>query len=121
MASPVIDMINDDTFWYDFFTIDRILVGGFNWNLTFGWHSIPDDVKAKLEHPWAAVETPTIAGGLFTVRKDFFESIGAYDPEFRIWGGENIEISFRVSFLWRMLAFVQSNSIFTFFIKLKAT
>ena len=39
-----------------------------------------------------------MAGGLFAMdRKYFFES-GAYDRELTYWGGENVEMSFRVRF-----------------------
>lgn len=43
----------------------------------------------------APVPTPAIAGGLFTVDRAFFKRIGAYDPDFEIWGSENLELSFR--------------------------
>lgn len=43
------------------------------------------------------VRTPTMAGGLFAVDRLYFYEIGKYDPGLDTWGGENLELSFRVS------------------------
>lgn len=47
-------------------------------------------------HVFARLRTPTMAGGLFSIDRTYFEEIGTYDPGMDIWGGENLEISFRV-------------------------
>ena len=69
----------------------RVAVGGFNWNLIFTWHH-SEYVEGD---PTLPVQSPTMAGGLFSIHRDFFQRLGRYDPGFDIWGGENLELSFK--------------------------
>ncbi|XP_062313934.1 LOW QUALITY PROTEIN: polypeptide N-acetylgalactosaminyltransferase 3 [Osmerus eperlanus] len=70
--------------------------GNFDWGLSFGWEGLPDREKHRRKDETYPIKTPTFAGGLFSISKDYFYHIGSYDEQMEIWGGENIEMSFRV-------------------------
>ncbi|XP_077436402.1 polypeptide N-acetylgalactosaminyltransferase 3 isoform X2 [Vanacampus margaritifer] len=70
--------------------------GNFDWGLSFGWETLPDHEKQRRKDETYPIKTPTFAGGLFSISKEYFYHIGSYDEQMEIWGGENIEMSFRV-------------------------
>lgn len=92
---PIIDIINDNTFQYQ--KGIEMFRGGFNWNLQFRWYGMPNSLaKEHLMDPTGPIESPTMAGGLFSIDRNYFEELGEYDPGMDIWGGENLEMSFRI-------------------------
>ncbi|XP_067942702.1 polypeptide N-acetylgalactosaminyltransferase 2-like [Watersipora subatra] len=95
VVSPVIDVINMDNF--DYVAAASNLKGGFDWNLVFKWDSMSaEEIAARSSNPIAPIRTPMIAGGLFSIDRSWFNEVGKYDMQMEVWGGENLEISFRV-------------------------
>lgn len=38
-----------------------------------------------------------MAGGIFAIDRHYFNELGQYDKDMNLWGGENVELSLRVS------------------------
>ncbi|CAH1983213.1 unnamed protein product [Acanthoscelides obtectus] len=95
VVCPVIDIINDDTFAY--IKSFELHWGAFNWNLQFRWYTLGGkEMKLRRKDATLPFNTPAMAGGLFAIDKQFFFDIGSYDDGMNIWGGENLEMSFRI-------------------------
>lgn len=93
VVTPIIDIINADTFEY---SPSPIVRGGFNWGLHFKWENLRAGFLGKAEDFIKPIPSPTMAGGLFAIDRQYFNSLGKYDSGMNIWGGENLEISFRI-------------------------
>uniref|UniRef100_A0A8C4I602 Polypeptide N-acetylgalactosaminyltransferase n=1 Tax=Dicentrarchus labrax TaxID=13489 RepID=A0A8C4I602_DICLA len=92
---PVIDVIDWNTFQY-LGNSGEPQIGGFDWRLVFTWHSVPDYEQKHRHSPTDVIRSPTMAGGLFAVSKNYFHYLGTYDTGMEVWGGENLEFSFRI-------------------------
>ena len=99
VVCPVIDRINDETLefkpTYGQRADDGVGIGGFTWNMIFSWHTVPDREKQRRLTDTEPIHSPTMAGGLFTISRKYFLKLGLYDPGMDIWGGENLELSFK--------------------------
>lgn len=96
VVTPIIDIIDKKDFGYKYNKGSRVSVGGFNWDMVFTWHVLPEDELKMRKSDHDPVRSPTMAGGLFAINKQYFSDIGTYDAGMEIWGGENLEISFRI-------------------------
>ena len=76
VVTPVIDVIDDTTFKYNYGAVSSLSVGGFDWNLQFNWHGVPERERKRRKHELEPVRTPTMAGGLFAISKIYFEELG---------------------------------------------
>lgn len=95
VVSPLIDVISDSTFEY--LVGSDVTWGGFSWNLNFKWYHVPQrEMVRRGMNRTAPIRTPVMAGGLFSIDRAYFYHIGSYDDGMDIWGGENLELSFRI-------------------------
>lgn len=98
LLMPVIDPIAEHDF-------SRYLQGGFGywrfeWNLNI-LYTNPQDVTRMPTDPFTV---PGTSGGIFAVRKDFWNSLGFYDTGMIGWGGDHVEATFKV---WRCGGFIE--------------
>ena len=90
---PIIDIIDADTFRY---VEAPVCKGGLTWGMFFKW-DYPNLADFKTPEDFMApMKSPSMAGGLFAIRKDYFQYLGEYDQGMDVWGAENVEFSFRV-------------------------
>ncbi|NWI57696.1 GALT5 acetylgalactosaminyltransferase, partial [Calyptomena viridis] len=92
---------------FSYMTVDNFQRGIFTWPMNFGWRQIPQEVieKNKIKET-DIIRCPVMAGGLFSIDKKYFFELGMYDPGLDVWGGENMEISFKVGHCHALPAWV---------------
>eukprot|EP01054_Gregarina_sp_Poly1_P007130 Gregarina_sp_Poly_1__7129@NODE_38_length_18185_cov_164_455735_g33_i0_p2_GENE_NODE_38_length_18185_cov_164_455735_g33_i0NODE_38_length_18185_cov_164_455735_g33_i0_p2_ORF_typecomplete_len662_score91_53Glyco_tranf_2_3/PF13641_6/1_9e14Glycos_transf_2/PF00535_26/2e11Glyco_transf_7C/PF02709_14/4_9e10Ricin_B_lectin/PF00652_22/7_4e09Glyco_tranf_2_2/PF10111_9/0_0002GlcNAc/PF11397_8/0_00057CDtoxinA/PF03498_14/5_6e03CDtoxinA/PF03498_14/0_12_NODE_38_length_18185_cov_164_455735_g33_i048246809 len=85
IITPLIHSIDPDTFEFEF---GAVSVVGFSWTLGQTHPHRPHD-------GFNPVESPVMAGGLFAADRSWFLELGGYDPEMKLYGGEEMEIGFK--------------------------
>lgn len=93
-------------------------IGGFDWNMNFKW--ITDIKKHEkmtntTSSKWEPKRSVTTIGALHAISKDFFMHLGMYDPEFGIWGGEDVELGIKVWMCGGEVEYVPCSSAFHMF------
>lgn len=86
VVMPMIHTIGFDDFT---FQGSGISVLAFSWSLG---QSFINRVVSNTD----PVSSPVMAGGLFSINRQWFLELGGYDPEMRLYGGEEMEISFKI-------------------------
>jgi polypeptide N-acetylgalactosaminyltransferase len=92
IAVPHIDNIMPNTIKYSKWR--GYGYGGFQWNMDYVWKMVPTSVLKK-RLPSDNYITPTTIGCAMVIDRDYFFRLGGFDDDMYIWGGENLEISFR--------------------------
>ncbi|RNA32860.1 polypeptide N-acetylgalactosaminyltransferase 13 isoform X2 [Brachionus plicatilis] len=95
VVNPIIDVISYQNFGYS--SGSEKTYGGFDAKFVFHWIPVPkrEDLRRNNDES-LPLRSPTMAGGLFVIERNFFYEIGAYDEGMDIWGAENIELSLRI-------------------------
>lgn len=100
---PIIDVIDAQDFHYSTNGYDKFQIGGFTWNGHFDWIDVPESERHRQKQECkdrhvdiCPTYSPTMAGGLFAIDREYFWESGSYDEEMDGWGGENLEMSFRI-------------------------
>ncbi|XP_076465312.1 polypeptide N-acetylgalactosaminyltransferase 13-like isoform X2 [Babylonia areolata] len=92
MALGILDYINANTLAYTW--KDYILRYGFDWRLLFF------ETYFRRDQYGADDSTPKrgtmMVGAAFAVDRKYFLELGGYDEGMTVWGGENLELSWRV-------------------------
>lgn len=93
IAVPVIASIDRLTFEFSHDPFSFPQLGSFDKTLNFNWFSIPEEDRSQ--DRTESLRSPTMAGGLYAIDKNWFHHLGGYDDGMDIWGVENVEMSVR--------------------------
>ncbi len=93
VAVPQMDIIQWEHFEY--WRAIGLYYGTFTWNMEFKYRVYPAKKLSSQFNDTEPVASPVMVGCAHAVDRSYFFEQGAYDEGMDIWGGENIEHSFR--------------------------
>ncbi|XP_046739825.1 N-acetylgalactosaminyltransferase 7 [Diprion similis] len=97
MTVPVIDGIDHKSFEYrPVYQEGHLYRGIFEWGMLYKENELPRREAKTRSHDSMPYKSPTHAGGLFAINREYFLSLGGYDDGLLVWGGENFELSFKI-------------------------
>ena len=94
LAVPSVDPIDWNTVQYQ--QVAGQYVGSFDWNLVYFYKTIRQEILDARKRTTDPIPNPVMVGCTHAIDRDYFFETGAYDETMEIWGGENIEHSFRL-------------------------
>ena len=103
---PLLNSIHNFDMSYSAHQGGDSVVGTFTWGLDFGWMQMPERERVRRKTETDPIRSPTMAGGLFAMERQFFFELGGSDTGMEIWGGENLELSFRTWMCGGTLEFI---------------
>ncbi|KAK7009296.1 Polypeptide N-acetylgalactosaminyltransferase 10 [Biomphalaria glabrata] len=93
VAMATLDYIQADDLSYKFYK-NYLIRYGWNWRLGFYELYFREDQIGP--DPRKPRPGPTMVGAAFAIDKNYFFHLGGYDESMSVWGGENLEMGWRV-------------------------
>ncbi|XP_049874960.1 polypeptide N-acetylgalactosaminyltransferase 1-like, partial [Pectinophora gossypiella] len=96
VVAPLTDHIHAGTYKYTPRGTPDFEVGGFTFKGASTWIEVSEREKQRRGSDIAPTRSPTMVGGLFAVSRAYYLQLGANDDQAQPWGGELLEMSFKV-------------------------
>lgn len=93
LAMPALDVIPPENFG-----VYRKSVHGYHWRYEWNLNLIQTNPLGYRKETWEPYTSPGTSGGIFAMRKDWFQQLHLFDTGMLEWGGDHVELTMKV---WR--------------------